>query len=261
MIMLQCCSFNKGRAPPPLSTEVDDMVSFTWWNGAGLPSLLLHVTIKNWTVGRPGDNGYPRTTLVHVPWCVGACTLAKVNFIKWFSKRVHQKNKRLITYFISEVCSWRWLTLQCRVCKLQYHIPYSGKLSREKTFANFVVLWLFAKVFSVKFGGVVSFGTAQASNPQKFSPRKSPSYESFLPRKFSAIRYYTGTWFTHNFGRCSYILQSCDCVCIQFTHCYYLVTVCDCILLLSQALLLCVWLCTHKARLTLGSVTWGRKWA
>ena len=29
---------------------------------------------------------------------------------------------------------------------------YSGKLSREKTFANFVVLWLLAKVFSVKFG-------------------------------------------------------------------------------------------------------------
>ena len=31
----------------------------------------------------------------------------------------------------------------------QLHVPYSGKLSREKTFA---VLWLYAKVFSVKFG-------------------------------------------------------------------------------------------------------------
>ena len=31
------------------------------------------------------------------------------------------------------------------------NIPYSGKLSREKTFANFTVLWLFVKVFSVKF--------------------------------------------------------------------------------------------------------------
>ena len=30
--------------------------------------------------------------------------------------------------------------------------PYSGKLLREKTFANLAVLWLFAKVFSVKFG-------------------------------------------------------------------------------------------------------------
>ena len=37
-------------------------------------------------------------------------------------------------------------------------IPYSGKLSREKTFANFEVLWLFTKVFSLKFGGVASFG-------------------------------------------------------------------------------------------------------
>ena len=42
-------------------------------------------------------------------------------------------------------------------------IPYSGKLSREKTFTNFADLWLFAKVFSPKFGGVASFGMAQAS--------------------------------------------------------------------------------------------------
>ena len=44
-------------------------------------------------------------------------------------------------------------------------IPYSRKLLREKTFANFVVLWLFAKIFSAKFGGVASFGATQASNP------------------------------------------------------------------------------------------------
>ena len=31
----------------------------------------------------------------------------------------------------------------------QLHVLYSGKLSREKTFA---VLWLYAKVFSAKFG-------------------------------------------------------------------------------------------------------------
>ena len=52
-------------------------------------------------------------------------------------------------------------------------VPNSGKLSREKTFTNFTVLCLFVKVFSVKFGGVVSFGTAQASNQQKCSPPKS----------------------------------------------------------------------------------------
>ena len=33
-----------------------------------------------------------------------------------------------------------------------YGVPYSGKLSREKTFTNFTVLWLYAKVFSAKFG-------------------------------------------------------------------------------------------------------------
>ena len=39
------------------------------------------------------------------------------------------------------------------------------KLSREKTFTNFAVLWLFTKVFSANFGGVMSFGVAKASNP------------------------------------------------------------------------------------------------
>ena len=43
-----------------------------------------------------------------------------------------------------------------------YPIPYSGKLSRDKAFANFKVLWLFVNVFFVKFGGVTSFvGTSE----------------------------------------------------------------------------------------------------
>ena len=84
-------------------------------------------------------------------------------------------------------------------------IPYSGKLLREKTFTNFAVLWLFVKVFSTKFGGVVSFCVAQASNLWNFSPQKlsfSPICESFLPRKFPAIRYVT---VPHN----SQMWQSC----------------------------------------------------
>ena len=56
---------------------------------------------------------------------------------------------------------------------IAWGIPYSGKLSREKTFANFMVMWHFTKVFSAKFGAVGSFGLAKASNPRKFSPRKS----------------------------------------------------------------------------------------
>ena len=64
-------------------------------------------------------------------------------------------------------------------------IPYSGKLLSEKTFANFAVLWLFRKVFSKKFGSVVSFGTAKVSNLEYFSP----ICESFLPQKFPAVQY------------------------------------------------------------------------
>ena len=70
-------------------------------------------------------------------------------------------------------------------------IPYSGKLSREKTFMNFMVLWLFAKVFSTKFGGMASFGAAKVSNPQKFSLRKSyfsPIHESFFASKVSRYK-------------------------------------------------------------------------
>ena len=41
----------------------------------------------------------------------------------------------------------------------------TGNFRGRKTFVNFTVLWLFAKVFSMKSGGVASFGAAQASNP------------------------------------------------------------------------------------------------
>ena len=55
--------------------------------------------------------------------------------------------------------------VSCVVLHCVMYIPYSGKLSREKTFANFAVLWLFMKVFSTKFWGVLSFGAAKTSNP------------------------------------------------------------------------------------------------
>ena len=35
---------------------------------------------------------------------------------------------------------------------IKWTLPYSGKLSGEKTFMNFAVLWLYTKVFSAKFG-------------------------------------------------------------------------------------------------------------
>ena len=80
----------------------------------------------------------------------------------------------------------------CKTSNHSLQVLYSGKISREKTSANFAVSWLFAKVFSVKFGGVASFGATKASNPQTFLCKNhifSPICESFLPRKFPAIRY------------------------------------------------------------------------
>ena len=44
--------------------------------------------------------------------------------------------------------------VSCVVLHCVMYIPYSGKLSREKTFANFVVLWLFNKSFLHKILGV-----------------------------------------------------------------------------------------------------------
>ena len=73
----------------------------------------------------------------------------------------------------------------------------TGFLSRDKTFANFAFLRRFAKFSPRKsifkqldtaLVGVMHWVTA---NSRKFSPRNSrfvPKRESFLPRKFSAIR-------------------------------------------------------------------------
>lgn len=63
---------------------------------------------------------------------------------------------------------------------------------KEKTFANFVFLWLFAKVLSAKFGEIAYVGVAEGNNLQQFSLRKSLFFtnsQSFLSQKFPAIRY------------------------------------------------------------------------
>ena len=64
-------------------------------------------------------------------------------------------------------------------------IPYSRKLSREKTFANFEVREPSAKVFTTKFGTCCTHLCLVSSNPWKFTPWNS----HFLPRRFTAIRY------------------------------------------------------------------------
>ena len=69
--------------------------------------------------------------------------------------------------------------------------------SREKTFVNFVVLCLFAKVFPAKFGGVAPFGTTKASNSRTFSPRKSyfPPIRNSFPLKCFPLYSRSLTWF------------------------------------------------------------------
>ena len=76
-----------------------------------------------------------------------------------------------------------------------YRIAGNGKLSEGENFANFAFLWLFAKIFSAKFRGVVSFGVAQVRNPQKFSPQKSyfsPICESFF--SLESFLLYGNSW-------------------------------------------------------------------
>ena len=67
------------------------------------------------------------------------------------------------------------------------------KLSQISHFyESFVLLWLFVKLSSAKFGSMKSIGMVKVSNPRKFSPRKSYFSlvcESFLHRKFPALWY------------------------------------------------------------------------
>jgi len=63
----------------------------------------------------------------------------------------------------------------------QHKLPYTGKLSRKKTFVNFAVLWLFAKVFSVKFGGVAPLAL------QKWAIRKSFLHENWIYHQFTKV--------------------------------------------------------------------------
>ena len=71
-------------------------------------------------------------------------------------------------------------------------MPYSRKLSRVKTFANFAVLPASAKVLSANFSARELGERVSFSKTQKFYSRNALLYrirESFHPRKFPAIRY------------------------------------------------------------------------
>ena len=67
----------------------------------------------------------------------------------------------------------------------------TGKLSREKTFMNFTVLWLYAKFSPRNLGCDVLWRCKSEQSAKVFSAKIifPPIRESFLPRKFPAIRY------------------------------------------------------------------------
>ena len=116
---------------------------------------------------------------------IASGAILRKNLVQWKRVGTAGKGRRRDWYGGRETC-----ILYITINSATILVPYSGKLLREKTFANFTVLWLFVKVFSVKFGGMASVGTAKGSNLPKFSPRKSyfsPICDSFRPQKFPAI--------------------------------------------------------------------------
>ena len=68
------------------------------------------------------------------------------------------------------------------VVVIDYCIPGNFR-AREKSFANFAVLWLFAKVFPAKFG---TFGAAKSEQSAKVFSAKIVFFTN--SRKFPAIR-------------------------------------------------------------------------
>ena len=113
-------------------------------------------------------------------------------------------------------------------CYVALTKPRSGKLSREKTCTNFVVLWVFAKLFSGKFGEVVSFwgrcilGHSKSEQSVKVFSAKIVFFTNLqknFPQKFPTLQ-----WHTKPFGSYDY-----ECVCLKnpkYKFCYDSVNVC-----------------------------------
>ena len=88
---------------------------------------------------------------------------------------IHQQN-------IPSKSSFRFLHITHHVSYYYVYlvlVPYSGKLSREKTFVNFAVLWLYAKVFSAKFGAWCPLGLQKRAICESFL-RKNHIFHQFM---------------------------------------------------------------------------------
>ena len=116
---------------------------------------------------------------LHFPACTNKQAISSLAFIS--VSGLHSCHFTQVMTFPTSSCIPLGNTVHTHV---HIHVlPYSRKLSREKTFANFTILWLFVKVFSAKFGGVVVFGKSEQS-AKVFSAKIvfSPICGSFLPQ-------------------------------------------------------------------------------
>ena len=74
------------------------------------------------------------------------------------------------------------------------NVSYNRKHSREKTFANFEILWLFAKVFFMKFGGVASIGGTSEQFTKVFSTKIVFSTNSWKFYSSKVLHYMVWLW-------------------------------------------------------------------
>ena len=136
--------------------------------------------------------GSIHTSLIMCHVLLNGCHLHRVTSTsvvhKHMSKQYHLYVTLVQTKYQAIYIVLGLLSCMAGCCHSEWTKTFEGE-----NFRDFMVLWLFANVFSMKFGSVASLAQAQASNLRKSSPRKSyfsPVHESFLPRKFPAIRYY-----------------------------------------------------------------------
>ena len=95
-------------------------------------------------------------------------------------------NSWTIRDFQGKYCQWYCICWCLTLGTLQIDVLYSAKLLSEKSFVNFMILWLFANVFSTKLGAWFPLVR-----------HKREIYKSFLceivfftnSRKFPTIRY------------------------------------------------------------------------
>ena len=92
---------------------------------------------------------------------------------------------------LSYLCSME-LGGVCNILLVICCIPYSGKPLKEKTFVNFMALWLFAKVFSAKFGARHSLAQQNQATCESFLSKNHIFHQFakvfFLPLKLPTIR-------------------------------------------------------------------------